>query len=180
MSPCVTPTHPLHLRRPLWGVLTVLLTMFGLLSQATPARAYTDDYPWRTDTSYTNDSFGFVKRQCVSYAAWRLYKAGHRISNSSGHWGYAYHWDDAARTLGKRVTSTPKVGAIAQWNAYEKSTYYPSSGGTGTMQAGRYGHVAWVAGVYSNGSVLVRQYNLNGSRSFSQTHVRAPRYIYVY
>ncbi len=151
----------------------------GLLFQAVPARAYTDDYAWKSDTTYANDPYGFTKRQCVSYAAWRLYRAGHRISNSRGHWGYAYHWDEAARNLGKRVTTTPKVGAIAQWNGYERSTYY-TSGGTGTMTASRYGHVAVVAYVYSDRSVLVRQYNVNGNRSFSQAHVRAPRYIYVY
>jgi surface antigen len=160
------------------GTLTVLAVLLGLLLPAVPARAYTDDYPWKYDTTNTSDSFGFTKRQCVSYAAWRLYKAGHRISNSSGHWGNAYHWDDAARNLGKRVTTTPRVGAIAQWNAYERSRYYTSSG-IGTMQAGSYGHVAWVAAVYSDGSVLVRQYNMNGNRSFSQMHVRAPRYLYV-
>jgi surface antigen len=177
-SAVLPPARALPLRR-LSSVLVVLLLSLGLLAHTAPARAYTDDYPWRTDTTNTNDSFGFTKRQCVSYAAWRLYKAGHRISNSGGHWGNAYHWDDAARALGKRVTTTPKVGAIAQWNAYEKSPWYTSSG-VGTMQAGGYGHVAWVAAVYSDHSVLVRQYNMFGSRSFSQMRVKAPRYIYVY
>ena len=161
------------------AALTVLLLSLGLLANTAPARAYTDDYPWRTATTNATDSFGFTERQCVSYAAWRLYKAGHRISNSGGHWGNAYHWDDAARALGKRVTTTPKVGAIAQWNAYEKSPWYTSYG-VGTIQAGGYGHVAWVAYVYSDHSVLVRQYNMNGNRSFSQMRVKAPRYIYVY
>lgn len=164
-----------HLR----AVLTVLVLSLGLLLHTVPARAYTDDYPWRTATTNSNDAFGFTERQCVSYAAWRLYKAGHRISNSGGHWGNAYHWDDAARALGKRVTPTPKVGAIAQWNAYERSPWYTSAG-VGTFRAGGYGHVAWVAYVYADHSVLVRQYNMNGNRSFSQMRVKAPRYIYVY
>jgi len=174
---CVTPAQTTPRR--LAGALTVLVIMtLGLLLQASPARAYTDDYPWKSDTSNSNDSFGFTKRQCVSYAAWRLYKAGHRISNGSQHWGNAYSWDDRARALGKRVTTTPKVGAIAQWNAYEKSRYY-ANGGIGTMQAGSYGHVAYVVGTYSDGSVLVRQYNMNGNRSYSQMHVKAPRYLYL-
>jgi surface antigen len=168
-----------HVRMPLRGVLTVLAVLVALLAHATPARAYTDDYPWKSDTTNSNDSFGFTKRQCVSYAAWRLYRAGHRISNSSGRWGNASHWDDAARNLGKRVTTTPKLGAIAQWNAYEKSAWYTSSG-VGTMQASKYGHVAVVVYVYGDRSVLVRQYNMNGNRSFSQMRVKAPRYIYVY
>jgi surface antigen len=173
----MSPAHRLPARR-LRAALTVLLLGLGLLAHTAPARAYTDDYPWRTDTTKTNDAFGFTKRQCVSYAAWRLYKAGHRISNSRQHWGNAYHWDETARSLGKRVTTTPKVGAIAQWNAYEKSAWYTSSG-VGTMRAGAYGHVAWVAAVYSDHSVLVRQYNMNGTRTFSQTRVKAPRYLYL-
>jgi surface antigen len=164
---------------PARAILTVLAMVIALLSQAAPARAYTDDYPWKYDTTRSADSFGFTKRQCVSYAAWRLYKSGHRISNSRQHWGNAYHWDDAARALGKRVTTYPKVGAIAQWNAYEKSPWYVS-GGIGTMQAGSAGHVGVVVYVYSDRSVLVRQYNMSGNRAYSQTRVKAPRYIYVY
>ncbi len=174
----VTPVLSIPTRRAR-TLLSVLLLTVGLLAHAAPARAYTDDYPWRTDTTNSADAFGFTKRQCVSYVAWRLYKSGHRISNGSQRWGSAYQWDDAARNLGKLVTTTPKVGAVAQWNAYEKSPWY-SSGGVGTMQAGRYGHVAWVAYVYSDRSVLVRQYNMSGSRSYSQMRVKAPRYIYVY
>lgn len=158
------------------GVLTLL--MLALLAPTAPARAYTDDYPWRTDTTGASDPFGFTKRQCVSYAAWRLYKAGHRISNSRQGWGNAHNWDDTARRLGKRVTTAPRVGAIAQWNSYEKSPWY-SSGGVGTLQAGRYGHVAWVAYVYGDRSVLVRQYNMNGTRTYSQMRVKAPRYLYL-
>ncbi|HUR50713.1 MAG TPA: CHAP domain-containing protein [Mycobacteriales bacterium] len=176
----MTSAHtPKRSRRSLRAVLTVLPLLVALLSQANPASAYTDDYPWKSDTTQSNDAYGFQKRQCVSYAAWRLYRAGHRISNSGQHWGGASHWDDAARALGKRITTTPKVGAIAQWNAYEKSTWY-TSGGVGTIQAGSSGHVAWVAYVYSDKSVLVRQYNMNGNRSFAQMRVKAPRYIYVY
>jgi surface antigen len=160
------------------ATITVLAVLVALLAHATPARAYTDDYPWKSDTTNSNDSFGFTKRQCVSYAAWRLYKAGHRINNSTQKWGNASRWDDTARALGKRVTTTPRVGAVAQWNAYEKSRWYSSSG-IGTMQAGRYGHVAYVVGVYSDGSVLVRQYNINGNRSYSQMRVKAPRYLYI-
>jgi len=166
------------------GPLSVLALTVGLLLPSAPAKAYTDDYPWKSDTSYTNDSFGFLKRQCVSYVAWRLYKAGKRISNKTTYngktywWSHAYHWDETATVLRKTVTRTPKVGAVAQWNAYESSKYY-SGGMVGTFKASRYGHVAWVAYVYSDKSVLVRQYNVNGNRSFSQMRVTAPRYLYV-
>ena len=35
-----------------------------------------------------------------------------------------------------------------------------------------------VRAVYSDGSALVEQYNLNGQRSYGTTRVRAPRYLY--
>lgn len=177
MTPALRLPAGHRLRSTLTVVLLAVLTL-GLLAPTAPARAYTDDYPWKSDTSGSADSFGFTKRQCVSYAAWRLYKAGHRISNSKQRWGNAYNWDDTARRLGKRVTTTPKVGSIAQWNGYEKSPWYTSRG-VGTMQAGRYGHVAWVVSVYADRSVLVRQYNMNGTRAYSQMRVKAPRYLYI-
>lgn len=173
--------HAQTLRR---APVLLLLVLLGLLVPSAPARAYTDDYPWASTSGTSADSFGFTQRQCVSYAAWRLYKSGHRINNKASYngttyyWGSAYHWDTTAIALHKIVTRTPKVGAIAQWNGYEKSAYYTSSG-VGTFMAGSYGHVAWVAGVYSDGSVLVRQYNVNGARSFSQMRVKAPRFLYV-
>ena len=172
------------------GVLAALLTaLLAVLAPAQPARGYTDDYPWRTDTTGSNDSFGFTKRQCVSYAAWRLYKAGHRINNRTVkngkvyYWGDAARWDNTAAALGKQVRTysrygkyAPRVGTIAHWNAGETSKYY-GNGWVGTYRAGSYGHVAWVAAVYSDGSVLVRQYNGSGSRSYSTMRVKAPRYL---
>lgn len=170
------------------GILTALL---ALLAPARPATAYTDDYPWRTDTTNGADSFGFTKRQCVSYAAWRLYKAGHRINNRTVHngktyyWGNALQWDNTAAALGKQIRTyarygkgAPKVGTIAHWNAGETSKYY-ANGGVGTYKAGSYGHVAWVVSVYSDGSVLVRQYNGTRTRSYSTMRVKAPRYLVV-
>lgn len=149
-----------------------------------PARAYTDDYPWKTATTNSIDWFGFTKRQCVSYAAWRLYKAGRRINNRTVHngktyyWGNAWNWDNTAVALGKRVSRTPRVGSVAHWNAYETSRWMVS-GSWGGFKAGGYGHVAWVAYVYSDGSVLLRQYNVGGSRAFSQARAYAPRYLYI-
>jgi surface antigen len=175
---------PCRALRSLRGPLAVLALVAGLLLPSVPAHAYTDDYPWRYDTTRANDSFGFVKRQCTSYVAWRLYKAGHRISNrgtSGGRsysWGNGSNWDSTASLLRKTITRTPRVGAVAQWNAYESSRYY-SGGAVGTFKAGAYGHVAWVVAVYSDHSVLVRQYNMTGNRSYSQMRVTAPRYLYV-
>jgi len=157
------------------GLLSALLS--PLL--ASPAGAAGDDYPYRLDQVQRSDHWGFTTRQCVSFAAWRLAQRGHAISNKNNAWGSAYHWDDAARARHVTISTRPKVGAIAQWNAYERSAWYPASGGTGTLTAGGYGHVAYVRAVYSNGSVMVEQYNMSGNRSYSQMHLRAPRYLYI-
>ena len=170
-----------HMRRLLSRVLTVFALSCALASPLLPtgaAQATGDDYAYRTATTNAADPWGFTERQCVSFAAWRLYQSGHTIRNATQGWGNASHWDDAARSLGKIITTRPKVGAIAQWNAYEKSAYYTSTG-TGTITAGAYGHVAYVTGLYSDGSVRIEQYNMFGNRSYSAMRVKAPRYLYV-
>jgi surface antigen len=133
-------------------------------------------YPWASDTSGGNDTWGFTKRQCVSYVAWRLSRVGRPVWSRDG-WGSASSWDDVARRRGVTVTTRPAVGSVAQWNAGERSTSYVSGSPRGTFYAGSYGHVAWVTQVYSDGTVQVAQYNGNGSRSYSTMRVKAPRYL---
>jgi surface antigen len=160
--------------------LVVLALLAGLLGLAAPAHAAAgDDYPYRTDQTNHSDRWGFTMRQCVSFAAWRLAQTGHPLSNSTQGWGSAYKWDDVARARHLTVTTRPKVGAVAQWNGGERSPWYAPSGGVGTLTAGPYGHVAWVRWVYSDGSVLVEQYNMSGDRSYSTMRVKAPRYLYL-
>lgn len=165
--------------RRLLVLLTALLATVTLTVQ--PASAAGDDYPWRTDTTWTADSWGFTKRQCVSFVAWRMYQRKTPINNRTQRWGSALYWDDAARRLGYGVSTRPGHGTVAQWNAGEGSAYY-SPGSTrpnGTFRAGSYGHVAYVQGVYADGSVSVAQYNAGGTRAYSVMRVKAPRYIYI-
>ena len=145
------------------------------------AAAAGDDYPYRTATSSTADRWGFTKRQCVSFAAWRLAQAGRPVSNYTQRWGNAYNWNNKAAALGKPVTTRPRVGAIAQWNAYERSAWYANGSTTanGWVRAGGAGHVGVVKYVYADGSVRVEQYNMWGTRSYSTMRVRAPRYLYL-
>jgi len=135
-----------------------------------------NDYPYASATTDAADKWGFTERQCVSFAAWRLARAGHAINNQQG-WGSALHWDETARALGVRVSSTPHVGAIAQWNAGEPGKVWVGSG-TGTFTAGPYGHVGYVAAVYSDGSALIEQYNAQGDRAYSVMRMTAPRYLF--
>jgi surface antigen len=147
--------------------------------RAQSTRTVTDGYPWASDTSGGSDPWGFTKRQCVSYVAWRLAGAGRPLNNATQGWGSALDWDDTARRLGYRVSSSPTVGAVAQWNAGERSSYWSpgSSRADGSYLAGSAGHVAWVVDVYDDGSVLVAQYNGTVDRGFSTMHVTAPRYL---
>jgi surface antigen len=141
----------------------------------------TNDYPYASQSDfYAMDKWGFTERQCVSFAAWRLAQHGHTINNRD-HWGSAYSWDDTARRLGKTVTTRAHVGAIAQWNAHESGAYYSPGSATanGQFVAGGYGHVGYVKYVYADGSALVEQYNMSGSRSYSVMRVKAPRYLLI-
>ena len=145
-----------------------------------PARPATpDSYPYAGDTSGGSDPWGFTKRQCVSYVAWRLAQVGRPLDNGHQGWGSALDWDDTAARLGYGISTRPRVGAVAQWNAGEHSAYWSgaSSSSDGTFVAGEVGHVAWVTAVYSDGSVLVAQYNGTGDRSYSTMRVKAPRYL---
>lgn len=143
-----------------------------------PSPSVRDDYPFRTATTNDSDTWGFTKRQCVSFVAFRLAQRGQAIDNRTQNWGSALTWDEAAQRLGKAVTTRPTVGAIAQWNAGESSAVYSSTGTRrGTFTAGEYGHVGYVVAVYGDGTVLVEQYNLAGDRNYSAMRMSAPRYI---
>lgn len=163
--------------------LLVLLTAVLAFSTVavSPAAAVGDDYPWRTDTTWTADRWGFTKRQCVSFVAWRMAQRGHPLNNATQRWGSAHSWDDAARRLGYGIGTKPVAGSIAHWNAYERAAWYANGSTTanGWITAGGYGHVGYVQGVYPDGSVSVAQYNLSGTRSYSTMRVKAPRYLYV-
>ena len=158
--------------------LTTAVSLMTLV--ASPASASGDDYPWRTSTSNSLDTWGFTQRQCVSFVAWREAQAGRAMSNAQQQWGSALNWDEAAARLGVAVGTRPVVGAIAQWNAYERSPWWANGSSTpnGYIQAGAYGHVGIVKQVNSDGSAIVEQYNLSGNRSYSLTRVKAPRYLY--
>jgi surface antigen len=142
-----------------------------------PAAQTGNDYPYAGATTNASDKWGFTERQCVSFAAWRLARNGHPLDNGTQNWGSAFHWDDAARAHSVRISTTPHVGAIAQWNAGESSTVWVG-GGQGRFTAGGYGHVGYVAAVYSDGSALIEQYNAQGDRNYSVMRMTAPRYLF--
>jgi surface antigen len=133
-----------------------------------------DDYPYKSASSYGVDPWGFYNCQCVSFVAWRMNRdagttsAPYVFSNwmSGGHWGNANHWDDNARTLGYTVNTTPAVGAIAHWDAWEGGAW-------------SYGHVVYVERVNSDGTVNISEYNWATAIGYGERYGRrAARYIH--
>jgi surface antigen len=142
------------------------------------------------------DPWGMYKKQCVSYIAWRInrdngitntnyfFKNGMygtsgnenncSPTNASERLSNACRWDNILSANGYLVSSTPTVGAIAQWNAYEDLDGYPGGSATGYA-----GHVAYVEAVNSNGSVNVSEYNISSCSYGTRNSIFAPRYIRV-
>ncbi len=85
------------------------------------------------------DNWGMYNRECVSYAAWRVYQAYGNMPYWGGH-GNANEWPGNADAAGISRGSTPKPGSVAQYSDNAN------------------GHVAWVESVSGN-SVTVSQYN---------------------
>ena len=122
-----------------------------------------NDYPYSGQTSGV-DPWNFYKGQCTSFVAWRL----NDRTNVAFHnyyrgvrWGNAYNWDNAARSAGITVNSTPRVGAVAQ-----------TDDGSG--------HVAWVAAVHSDGDVTVEEYNYNNPTAYGYRKVSSSRFVYLH
>lgn len=111
------------------------------------------------------DQWLFCRRNCTSYVAYRLNRAGIPFSNhyKGARWGHARNWDDAARRAGVSTGKAPRVGAVAYWNQ-------PYGGG--------YGHVAWVEGVNSDGSVRTSNWNGLTEKPYSSGRARPHGYIY--
>ncbi|MFC8722606.1 CHAP domain-containing protein [Kitasatospora sp. NPDC057198] len=109
---------------------------------------------------YDGSSHGFYAGQCTAFAAFRIATRlgvpGFGNSWGDAHWGNANTWDDAARTAGLPVNTTPTVGSIAVNDV-----------------SGTYGHVAYVNAVHSDGSFDVEEYNYNNPTAYgTRSHVR--------
>lgn len=149
----------------LLSVCLCVVTLLGVLSVAplevcaTEAQSHVstdflsdsvggDDYPYSGVAAgvYYVDQWNFYQGECTSFCAWRLNNNnGVGFTNWYGgvRWGNAHNWDDAARSLGITVDSTPAVGAIAYWEASSSSSA---------------GHVAWVSNVYDT-TIDIEEYN---------------------
>ena len=151
------------------GALWATNTTSGCVPSGSGSTQISDDYPYKTADPNAIDPWNFYYRQCTSFAAWRI-RTRTRASNFTNQyagvqkWGHATTWDDAARSAGAqaagvRLHSQPAVGRTAQWEA-------GYNGGANT-----YGHVAYVAAVYSDGSILVEEYNYTTSLGYGTRRI---------
>ncbi|WP_067473698.1 CHAP domain-containing protein [Actinomadura hibisca] len=119
-------------------------------------RTIKDDYPYKTKPNVA-DPWNFWTGQCTSFAAWRInQRLGVTFTNRYKDvlWGNANTWDDAAKKAKMKVDKTPKVGDIAVWNA------------------GRTGHVAYVAQI-SGTKIVVEEYNYSTAVAYSKRTIAA-------
>ncbi len=92
------------------------------------------------------DAWGFLTRECTSYAAWYLNVVrGTRFVNTRPGSGSAYNWANLARDQGLTVSGSPRVGAVISW-------------GAGPLTSG-WGHVAAVEAINGDGTIDISEYN---------------------
>ena len=114
-----------------------------------------DDYPFKDSPpdQEGGDPWAFYYRECTSFVAWRMNQLSVNFSNhmtgpngTAGTFGDGYTWADNALAIGFGVDNTPTVGAIAH--------YDPDVSGAGDL-----GHVAYVAQVNEDGTIVIEEYN---------------------
>jgi surface antigen len=179
-SPTSTPSTA-----PTAGAITVS-TGCGASGTGSGTVGKGDDYPFRdpvgacawcsnVDAGGPADPWSLYKRECVSFVAWRMnvqmgWKEGQEYPFTPAKlgvdlFGNAAEWKNTVGSKFKMDT-TPKVGAIAWWKAYERNA---------TNIVGAAGHVAVVSAVNPDGTVLIEEYNFTpwayGSRTIPASDI---------
>ena len=128
-----------------------------------------DDYPFPDapipPAMEQADPWNFYCRECTSFVAWRMNQLGVNFTNGmSGPngpptddpplFGNGEHWAEHASNLGYPVDNTPSVGAIA--------FFAPGVSGAGDL-----GHVAYVAQMNGDGTIVIEEYNFNPAYGYS-------------
>jgi len=120
-------------------------------------------YPWANVPypSSSPDPWGMYKRECVSYAAWKVASTGRYMPYWGGR-GNAKQWDDNARAEGIPVDTNPRVGDVAVSNS------------------GTYGHVMYVEAVHGDGTITVSQYNANWDGNYSEARRATTGLVFIH
>jgi CHAP domain len=132
-----------------------------------------------TNNGFCGDPWGMGYGQCVSFVAWKIYElygGAQRPAAAQGtqnqnwrpsdpgvngdpvnsSWGIAGNWPSAAGA--GRVTQTPAVGDVAEWNVNSKGM-------------GSSGHVMMVVAVSSGNSITVAGYNTHLDGSYGEWNI---------
>ena len=105
------------------------------------------------------DNWLMYNRECVSYAAWKVY-VSHGYSPTG--WGNANMWPGNARSAGLSVDGNPRVGDVAVWNV------------------GYYGHVMYVEAVHGDGTISISQYNADWNGTYSTARISSGGLEYIH
>lgn len=143
-----------------------------------------DNYPsaWKTPARDSFANLWGYNRECVSFAAWKIYEnsGGTQVPtgtavpsdwatysiNVDQNYGDAGNWAAYARSIGVPVNNTPTPGSIAQWNFNGDNGQFPV------------GHVAYVTAVFPDGSIDLSMYNLRDDGLFSTLYMPAHSGVY--
>ncbi len=109
-----------------------------------------------------SDPWGMYTRECVSYAAFRVWNSGRTMPYGFGN---ANQWPGNAARRNIPTGSTPKVGSI------------------GISMTQPYGHAVYVEAILDNGKIYVSQYNYDfgtGPGKYSEMTVSAGSFVYIY
>lgn len=142
------------------GQIVANQSMDGTILAGDPSHG---GYPTKWDNyaqDSTLDSWGMYNRECVSYAAWKVYQTYGHMPYWGGV-GNANEWVGDARRAGIPTGYTPQVHSVAIW------------------RVGYYGHAMWVEKVSGN-MIYVSQYNYDLHGHYSEMWVRADRFTYIY
>lgn len=145
------------------ATVPVILQPAAPVGMAAPVSMAGSAYPYAT-VPFPNsmpDEWGMYKRQCVSYAAWKVASSGRNMPFWGGR-GNASQWDDNARAAGIPVDSVPRVGDIA------------------VSHDGGYGHVSYVEAVYPDGTILVSQYNARWDGRYSEERLSTAGLVFIH
>lgn len=116
-------------------------------------------YEW-TSEGKVLDPWGYYKRNCTSYAAWRVASTGRDMPSGMGDGG---NWYYSAGYKGIPRGTVPKVGAAASFSW------------------GGFGHVAYVEQVYNDGTIKISEYNFVQDGVYSERIISASSVTgYVY
>jgi surface antigen len=120
-------------------------------------------YPAKWDNARQDgqiDSWGMYNRECVSYAAWKVYQTYGDMPYWGGV-GNANQWVRDAKKAGIPTGAAPQVHSVA------------------ISMYGYYGHAMWVEAVKGN-MIYVSQYNYDLHGHYSEMWVNASSFTYIY